>query len=124
MSVGLLAGLVGLLLAACDSPGLVELDGVEPYEPLPEYVEFWAATEACAGVTGDLGRIEWFRATSIISGQRILRGLWQPPHRITIWAGLEDDAPTVRHEMLHDLLNGDPDHRQAAWSDCGLELRS
>lgn len=107
-------------ILSCESPANLLLDGVEPYDALPQYTEFWAATSACSGRSGDLGLIRWFRAVSIVSQGQIVRGLWQPPHRITVWTGLEDDAGTVRHEMLHDLLGGDPDHNRRGWADCGL----
>ena len=117
-----MAGL-GLAFGACDSPlTSIAKEGLEPFDPLPEYAGFWEATETCSGTSGDLGLIRWFRALSLTSNGQILRGLWEPPHRITIWTGLEDDEPTVRHEMLHDLLRGDPNHRAPAWGDCGLEL--
>ncbi|MDH3223200.1 MAG: hypothetical protein OEO23_05750 [Gemmatimonadota bacterium] len=112
--------LAGALLG-CEFPAALEKTGVEPYDPLPEYVDFWSRTEACSGLSGEVGLIEWFRATSITSKGQISRGLWEPPHKITVLRGLEADERTVRHEMLHDLIGGDPTHRLPAWAECDLE---
>lgn len=32
-------------------------------------------------------------------------GRWAPPHRIHVLEGHEFDEPTMKHEMLHDLLS-------------------
>ena len=39
-------------------------------------------------------------------------GRWSQPHRIYVLEGYELDEPTVKHEMLHDLLSyiGDYTH--------------
>ena len=116
--------LLTLTLLACETGVSVELVDAIPFEPLPEYATYWQETEACSQRTGDLSLIQWFLASSILNGQAILRGLWQPPHRITIWRGLQNDPEVVKHEMLHDLLSGDPDHTDPAWRTCGLEPRT
>ena len=91
-----------------------------PGEPLPVYAEWWAATVACSGRTGDMSRIVWFTAYTIRSGENLGRGLWREPHEIVIVRHYVDDERTVRHEMLHDLLNGDPGHTGKAWATCDL----
>jgi len=92
----------------------------EPLEPLPVYVEWWAATETCSGQRSDLGAIKWYTALTIATEVAVARGVWVPPHEITIVRGFEDDEVTVRHEMLHDLLGGDSDHTEPEWAACGL----
>ncbi|NNM33854.1 MAG: hypothetical protein HKO53_12345 [Gemmatimonadetes bacterium] len=109
-----------LALTSCEFPSALTKEGVEPYEALPVYPEFWSATEACSGRSGDVDLIRWFRATGISAGLGRSQGLWEPPHDITVLRGLEEDEGTVRHEMLHDLLRGDPDHRSPTWEACGL----
>jgi hypothetical protein len=37
-----------------------------------------------------------------------------------ILRGYEEHEPTVRHEMLHDLLEGDALHEEPAWILCEL----
>jgi hypothetical protein len=92
----------------------------EPFQPLPIYGEWWAATEVCSGRTGDLTRIEWFTATSITGDAVVARGVWTPPHQIILVRGYEESELTVRHEMLHDLLEGDSDHTSTTWTTCDL----
>jgi hypothetical protein len=116
-----IAFVAAAVLAACEASLVnVKKEDVEPFEALAEYSSFWDDTESCSGVEGELEQVSWFRASEIWSNGRLVRGLWEPPHNITVWNGLEDDRETVRHEMLHDLLRGDPEHRLPAWSDCGL----
>lgn len=110
-----------VVLTSCELPSALSKVGVEPYDALPEYEGFWATTEVCSERSGDLGLIRWFRATSISAGLGRSQGLWEPPHDITVLRGLEEDERTVRHEMLHDLLRGDPDHVSSSWQVCGLE---
>ena len=50
----------------------------------------------------------------------VARGVWTPPHQITLVRGYEDNEITVRHEMLHDLLEGDSEHRSPLWTECDL----
>ena len=114
---------MSVALPACDLPTSLTKVGVEPYAPLPEYVEFWSETESCSERSGELELIRWFTAVAISSGPGITRGLWEPPHDITVLSGLEEDERTVRHEMLHDLLRGDPGHQSPSWEACGLEPR-
>jgi hypothetical protein len=91
------------------------------FEPLPMYAEWWVATERCSTWTAPLARIEWFTASSITAqGGIIARGSWRAPHEIVIVRGYESDEITVRHEMLHDLLDGDPEHASATWATCDL----
>lgn len=111
---------IALVALSCADPARPDVEGVEPYDALPEYPAFWTATTACSDRSGDLDRISWFRAVSITFKGQIVRGFWEPPHTITVWNGLEPDEFTVRHEMLHDLLGGDPDHELSVWADCDL----
>ena len=92
----------------------------EPLEPLPVYTEWWAENESCSGRTADMGRIAWYTATSIVGDEIVARGVWTPPHEIILVRGYEDEEITVRHEMLHDLLDGDPEHTSPLWTSCGL----
>lgn len=110
------------LLAGCDQlTGFQsEISGRVPFDPPRIYAEWWSATEACSERSGDLSEIEWFLATSIVVDGGLARGAWVDPHRITIVRGFEDDDRTVRHEMLHDLLRGDPAHESSEWSRCDL----
>jgi hypothetical protein len=107
------------LSAGCEGYTL-SVANKEPFQPLPIYAEWWAATESCSGLTGDLSRIEWFTALSIQADAVIARGVWTPPHQVILVRGYEESEITVRHEMLHDLLDGDSEHVSPQWDACGL----
>ncbi len=112
-----------LLLAACGDPIIeARIENRRPFDPLPPYADLHEAVEACSGRTGPFGRIRWFLASSIVADGRVARARWSPPHDIVIVAGYETNDRTVSHEMLHDLLDGDPDHRDTAWDDCSLRF--
>lgn len=113
------------LVAACDLGEVpTEIDGRLPYAALPEYAGWWDATEACSGIEGELSAIEWILTRRIQVGGTMAFGLWRPPHEIVIVQGFQDNEFTVRHEMLHDLLRGDPDHGSSAWATCELDRES
>ena len=106
-------------LAACET-FTTAIENKQPLEPLPIYVDWWAATESCSGLSGDFSRVQWFTASSIVGDGRLAAGRWSPPHDIIIVRGYEDEPEVVRHEMLHDLLAGDRHHKHRSWGDCGL----
>lgn len=120
--IAMLGALAASLLTACDLfTGFdTRIRGIVPFTPPADYVEWWEATTACSELAGDFEAIEWHLASWITRNGSIAYGLWRPPHEILIVRGFEDDRFTVRHEMLHDLLSGDPDHASAEWTDCEL----
>ena len=75
------------------------------------YRTWWDKTQACSGLAGDFGRVEWLlvpgHGFTCSSGQ--CAGHWEPDHRIFIASDWEHNEMVVRHEMLHDLL-GRPGH--------------
>lgn len=94
------------LLAGCG----FDPNGEMPIAAPPVYQEWWARTEACSGLQGDLGKIEWFvipgESFECPSGQ--CAGRWQG-NRIYLSETWEMNELVVRHEMLHALL-GRPGH--------------
>jgi hypothetical protein len=97
------------LLAACG----FDPAGSQPWEPPGIYREWWAATEACSGLSGDFDRVEWMvvpgESFDCASGQCV--GHWDPDHRIWLADEWKQHEMVVRHEMLHDLMrrSGHPD---------------
>ena len=115
--------LTGLLLVACGDPFFTaSITDRRPFDPPPVSTERWYLTEGCSGRSGDLARIEWFLASSIDADGRPAKARWTEPHQIVLVAGYETDERVVRHEMLHDLLNGDPGHESQVWDDCELRF--
>jgi len=110
-----------LLVAGCGDLGFeAKVLGKTPFSPPIVYADWWSATETCSGETGRLDAITWYLADGIVGDGAVARGRWSEPHEIVIVRGYEDDEKTVRHEMLHDLLAGDPAHADDTWSACDL----
>ena len=113
-----------LALSACSTPteGLsIAVTGRQRFEPLGEYRGWWETVEACSSRSGDFDRVRWYEADEMVIRGKSVLGFWEPPHDITISNALKEEASIVRHEMLHDLLTGDVEHEQGAWSACGLD---
>lgn len=93
-----------VLLAACD----FNIAGSAPMEAPAVYREWWAETESCSGLSGDFERIEWLvvpgYSFDCSSGQ--CAGHWRDGHRIYLAEEWMLNEMVVRHEMLHDLMNG------------------
>ena len=108
-----------MLLASCGSlaPDDDLPAGAEPMAAMDAYANWWSATEACAGIDGDLTRVEWYvvpgaRSFQTDVGEKV--GLWikSGDRRAIVIAGeFVSHEMVVRHEMLHDLLGreGHPD---------------
>lgn len=109
-----------LALTACSEPAQPDASRWE-VDPPASYQVFWSDTERCSGLDGDFGRVTWFWAQSIGDNGSIL-GQWNSRREITILWTSRFDAGVVKHEILHDLLRGDPDHQDLAWIKCGLPL--
>ena len=106
--------------AACSTGVGIELQNPRPLDPPPMYSDWWADLASCSGRSGDMTRIEWWQATSITVNKQIVLGQWERPHRITLVDFYVENEDIVKHEMVHDLLDGDPDHRDGAWDRCDV----
>lgn len=111
---------LALALSGCGGGYVAEIGGREPYEPPPVYAAWWTETERCSGRAGSFAALEWYLADWITGDTKVARGRWSAPHDIVIVRGYEADEAVVRHEMLHDLLRGDPGHASAEWTRCAL----
>lgn len=113
--------LAASLSTACIFDGFAfQITDKRAIAPLEEYAAWWSVTEACSGESGDFGRVRWYTAVAINYDGGFARGVWLPPHDVVVLSGYEAHEPTVRHEMLHDLLDGDSDHADSAWTRCEL----
>ena len=90
------------LLAACG----FDPAGSQAWEPPQVYRTWWAATEACSGLSGSFDRIEWMivpgESFECASGQCV--GHWERDHKIFLASDWKDHEMVVRHEMLHELM--------------------
>jgi hypothetical protein len=85
----------------------------EALTPPDSYIDWWRATEDCAGRHGDLSRVTWFVIpdhASFLYGNGQYDGYWwNGVHWILLAGEKVNDPMIVRHEMLHELL-GRGDH--------------
>jgi len=90
------------LVAACG----FDPAGSQTWEPPEVYRQWWAATEACSGLSGSFDRVEWMlvpgESFECASGQCV--GHWDPDHKIFIASEWKGHEMVVRHEMLHELM--------------------
>ncbi len=116
--------LVLALLLGCGACGTTIVEtteqNVQPFAPLPVYAEWWSQLQVCSARVGPLDRVEWFTADGLTQNGGLVLAKWEPPHRITVLANQIETESVVKHEMLHDLLDGDPSHQAPAWNACGV----
>ena len=60
-------------------------------------------------------------ADGLTQDRKRVLAVWEEPHRITLLSDQTATELVVKHEMLHDLLNGDPEHTDRVWEACGLD---
>lgn len=126
----------GLKRVAFWLPLLFALGCLAPFEPANAvefappsvYVELWTEVEACSRVSGDFQLLHWFVVLgsddqfSCPQHGGSCGGWWEFPHEIYLAEPEVHNAAThyrtVRHEMLHDLLQ--TGEHPAAFDACGL----
>ena len=107
------------LATACEDPLTVE-DVRVPIRPISTYSSIWAEMVECSERSRAFDGVRWFQ-TSYFPGQPTVLGQWNSRREITLRADVLFDPDVVGHEILHDLLKGDPRHESPAWDDCGIE---
>jgi len=82
--------------------------GAREFTPPDTYRTWWAEIKACAQLSGDLSRIQWYEVPGSTydcpTRPGGCAGWWRPPHSIYLAQAWLDYRPIVEHEMLHDLL--------------------
>ena len=106
--IGVIIGLVLFALACRDLTDPPLPSGAVRFTPPPVYARWWAITEACSGRTSALADVTWYVVpfvSNIERGGRWVRGYWSAASNQIVLAGtVQLDGPTVRHEMLHALV--------------------
>jgi hypothetical protein len=79
-------------------------------DPSVEYAAWYAETELCTGVTGSFAAVRWFavpheRWWDPVHEQYAI-GTWRAPHDIYVSQHHRDSESLVKHEIVHDLLEG------------------
>jgi hypothetical protein len=120
--LSLIAAVVGF--AACRN--LVDPDlppNAEEFTQPPMYARWWAMTEACSGLSGDLSSVSWFVvpgvSTVTLDGKQV-QGYWSfASNRIVIAGSGKLAGNLVRHEMLHALIKARGHPRAKFLDACG-----
>lgn len=93
----------GLLLMGCYDT-FEPIDPV-PFDPPPIYRAWWEEVENCLGRSGEFDRVTWVTVFALQNSDgRTSAGKWERPHTIYIADWCVGCWRTVRHEMVHDLL--------------------
>lgn len=83
-------------------------DDAELFTPPPVYSTWWQMTEACSAQTGSLDAVTWYRTDREVHDARtgeVVAGYWTAgSNRIVLNGAVLMSGGTVRHEMLHALL--------------------
>jgi len=99
--------------------------GTYAFDPPSAYRVAWQQVENCSGLRGDFARVHWFAIPGAFfpCAEGNCQGIWAPPHRIYLSDFARSDSAgnyfTVRHEILHDLLDGKGGH-PPVFRTCGL----
>ena len=107
----LLPALLIPLLGCTTEPSSSLPDGAEAFVPPATYQAWWASTEGCSQIRGNLERIKWYVVPGVSTfptteGEKVgIRILTGDDVRIVIAGNYVEHEMVVRHEMLHALLN-------------------
>jgi hypothetical protein len=81
-----------------------------PTEPLAEYAVWYSQVELCTGVTGSFGDVHWFEVPHSRWWDPVWEqyaiGTWRAPHDIYLANAELSNESLVKHEIVHDLLQG------------------
>jgi hypothetical protein len=116
-----------IALGACTTPTEPRFpDDAIPLGVQPQFALWWRMTQACSGLRGDLGDIQWYVQPDVetlhIPGDHdgpYGAYWWAAGNRILLTEKAATDGWLVRHEMLHALI-GRAGHPRADFVDrCG-----
>lgn len=118
MNMKKIAGVLFLFCLACQE--IVGPPAGTPFVSPAIYTQWRAEVESCAKIWS-LDQISWFKSPNGSLGKQIM-GEWYPPHNIFITEFVYNDnlEEVIKHEMMHDLLQGDQDHTSSLWVTCNL----
>lgn len=109
-----------LFLAACDNPVAPIPDGAVEMRSIPEFYQvWWDEVLVDTGMSADMSRVRFYFVPGgpwpTEDGKHV-EGLWvKKGRRIYLSENYIFYAPTVRHEMLHEILQR-PDHNHPLFS--------
>ncbi|MHB1329520.1 MAG: hypothetical protein ACYC2K_15085 [Gemmatimonadales bacterium] len=121
--------LVAVLIGGCSSlaPSTPELPvGAVRMVADAEYQAWFARTQQCSGLNGQIDEIQWFVVPGVetfetSAGAKV--GMWEKTGgvaRITIAGNYARHEMVIRHEMLHHLLDREGHPGEFFTDRCGL----
>ena len=97
-----------VLLSSCsDAIAPLRVEGLRPLTPVPiQYATWWGQVENCSGVRGNFDAVKWYFTLGAldVAGHNYDGFWWQQGNRIALTWFATLRGGTVRHEMLHALL--------------------
>lgn len=95
-----------MLVACTDTTAPFPAAELRPFAPPIQYPTWWRMVEACSGIQGDFRAVHWYTTWGdlIVGGQSYDGFWWQDGDRIALQYSQTYQGGTVRHEMLHALL--------------------
>lgn len=86
------------------------------------YFAWYTQLEDCTKLTGHFENIVWFVVPApsfpCHSDTNYCLGMWAAGHTILLAGPSARDSVIVKHEMLHDLLDGDSNHKNKFFKTC------
>ena len=84
----------------------------------PKYQDWWLETVECTQLRKDIGGVTFFGADSIVgSDGGKAAGLHRRGLIAIIWFSIDNEA-VVKHEIVHELVDGDPKHNSPLFGIC------
>ncbi len=86
--------------------------------PPPKYEVWWRETVECTQLRKDILGVAFFGADSIVgSDGGKVNGLHRREMIAIIWFSIDNEA-VVKHEIVHELVGGDPKHNSPLFGIC------
>ncbi len=81
------------------------VSGASRFEPPEKYTTFWKTLEGCARIKGNYKAIAWFKADSVTVDGTDYNAYWFGKwNRVVIRSDRLDNDATIKHEMMHALI--------------------
>lgn len=105
-----------LLTSGCDIPtGASAPPGAIPFDPPAIYREWAAEVGRAANRRGSIDRVRWLVVPGdywmLEGSEEKTIGQWFSDGRIYIASAWTSDEGLIKHEILHEILRGDTDHK-------------
>jgi len=110
-------GLALVLTAGCS--GVLEVTDPVPLEPGAVQHSAAALVAACSGRTVSAGDVRWFVVEEFAEHPDALGG-WEKPNSVYLLPAAVGDLKVNAHELLHNVLRGNPSHSHPLWALCGV----